>query len=73
MIDRGDKLVNVLNSVQRAALLVPEDDGSNSLPVDFVEFTKEFIHNDELEIMNQNLPDVQCSIHVSMFDNYSAS
>ena len=66
MIDRGDKLVNVLNSVQRAALLVPEDDGSNSLPVDFVEFTKEFIHNDELEIMNQNLPDVQCSISISI-------
>ena len=59
MIDRADKLVNVLNSVQKAALLVAEDDGSNSLPVDFVEFTEEFIHDDELEIMNQNVPDVQ--------------
>ena len=46
----------MLNSVQRADLIVPEDDDSNSLSIDLVELTEEFIHNDEIEIMNQNLP-----------------
>ena len=43
IIDRADKLVNALNSVQKHDLLVLKGDGSGSisLPVDIVELTEQ--------------------------------